>query len=58
MKEVVTMEKNRKEEKEMSLEEARKLGYLDVEERDDVDEKEIEDWGLKGEILSSDFMSE
>lgn len=52
------MKKNRKEEKEMSLEEARKLGYLDVEERDDVDEKEIEDWGLKGEILSSDFMSE
>lgn len=52
------MEEKRKEEKEMSMEEARELGYLDVGERDDVDEKEIEDWGLKGETLSSDFMSE
>lgn len=53
------MEKeNVKEKEEMSMEEAKRLGYLDTGERDDVDEKEIEDWGLAGETLSEDFISE
>lgn len=50
--------KNVRETEEMSIEEAKRLGYLDTGERDDVDEKEIEDWGLSGETLSEEFISE